>query len=108
MRELRRVVSSLLHRHAGPGPLTIGDVPEQERPDEALATKGWTDGGFESAIREAIDLGIGLREIGHAAAEMAIRLALERESGNLHRAALRLGVTDRALQMRRANRRISQ
>jgi transcriptional regulator with GAF, ATPase, and Fis domain len=108
VRELRRVVSSLLHRHAGPGPLTIGDVPEHERPDEALATKGWTDGGFESAIREAIDLGMGLREIGHAAAEMAIRLALETESGNLHRAALRLGVTDRALQMRRANRRTSQ
>ena len=39
------------------------------------------------------------------AAETAIRVALEQEDGNLHRAACRLGVTDRALQMRRANHR---
>ena len=32
----------------------------------------------------------------------AIRIALDSENGNLHRAATRLGVTDRALQMRRA------
>jgi hypothetical protein len=30
--------------------------------------------------------------------------AIELEQQNLHRAACRLGVTDRALQMRRANR----
>jgi hypothetical protein len=34
-------------------------------------------------------------------------MALEREHGNLHRAASRLGVTDRALQLRRANRSLT-
>jgi transcriptional regulator with PAS, ATPase and Fis domain len=38
-------------------------------------------------------------------AQSAIRAALEREQGSLHRAARRLGVTDRALQMRCASER---
>ena len=38
----------------------------------------------------------------NAAKDLAIRLAVAREDGNLQRAAKRLGVTDRALQIRRA------
>jgi transcriptional regulator with GAF, ATPase, and Fis domain len=105
VRDLRRVVASLHLRHAGPGPITIGDVPEEERPAAETADDDWRNAGFEGAIGHAIELGIGLKEIGHAASEMAIRLALEREQGNLHRAASRLGVTDRALQLRRAKPR---
>jgi len=45
---------------------------------------------------------MGLKEIGNAATEAAVRLALEQARGNVRRAAERLGVTDRALQMRRA------
>ena len=105
VRDLRRVVASLHLRHAGPGPITIGDVPEEERPGTETADVDWRQGGFEGAIGQAIELGIGLKEIGNAASEMAIKLALEREHGNLHRAASRLGVTDRALQLRRAKPR---
>ena len=36
---------------------------------------------------------------------LAIRIALEQEHDNVHRAALRLGLTDRAVQLRRANNR---
>ena len=60
---------------------------------------------FEAAIRHAVELGIGLKEIGQVAADLATEIALEQEGGNLQRAALRLGVTDRALQIRRASRR---
>jgi transcriptional regulator with GAF, ATPase, and Fis domain len=105
VRDLRRVVASLHLRHAGPGPITIGDVPEEERPATETIDLDWRQGGFEGAIGQAIELGIGLKEIGNAASEMAIKLALEREQGNLHRAASRLGVTDRALQLRRAKPR---
>jgi transcriptional regulator with GAF, ATPase, and Fis domain len=105
VRDLRRVVASLHLRHAGAGPITIGDVPEEERPAAEAADDDWRNAGFEGAISHAIELGIGLKEIGHAASEMAIKLALEREQGNLHRAASRLGVTDRALQLRRAKPR---
>ncbi|CAN7507275.1 sigma 54-interacting transcriptional regulator [Variovorax sp. LjRoot130] len=105
VRELRRVVSWLCHRHAGSGPITIGDVPEDERPLDTSPSRNGVQARFEAAAREAIDLGLGLKEIGQAATECAIQLAIEQERGNLHRAALRLGVTDRALQLRRAQQR---
>jgi len=46
-------------------------------------------------------LGAALKEIGRAAEDVAVRYATDEEDGNLHRAASRLGVTDRALQLRR-------
>jgi transcriptional regulator with GAF, ATPase, and Fis domain len=108
VRDLRRVVTRLHHRHAGPGPITIGDIPEDERPLHGISENCWLDEGFESAIRVAIHQSIGLREIGQAASETAIRVALDQEGGNVRRAAFRLGVTDRALQLRRANRRAAK
>lgn len=105
VRDLRRVVARLQHRHVGPGPITVGDVPEEERPQMDVSAHSWLDSGFEGAIRQAVSLGIGLKEIRDAAVAVAIRLAIEQADGNLHRAAGRLGVTDRALQYRRANGR---
>jgi hypothetical protein len=46
-----------------------------------------------------------MKDIGQRATELAVEMALECEGGNLQRAAARLGVTDRALQIRRASRR---
>ncbi|RZL87352.1 MAG: sigma-54-dependent Fis family transcriptional regulator [Variovorax sp.] len=105
VRELRRVVAWLCHRHAGGGPITIGDVPEAERPPDSTPSRDALQKHFEAAAREAFDLGLGLKEIGQAATQCAIQLAIEHEHGNLHRAAARLGVTDRALQLRRAQQR---
>jgi DNA-binding NtrC family response regulator len=105
VRELRRVVERLCHRHAGGGPITIGDVPEDERPLDTTPSHSTLQARFEVAAREAIGLGLGLKEIGQTATECAIQLAIEQERGNLHRAAVRLGVTDRALQLRRAQHR---
>lgn len=98
VRELRQTVARLWHRHCGPGPISIGDVPPDERP---ATTPPWPDAQFVAAIRQALDRGLGLGRIGQAAADVAIRLALEQEDGNNQRAALLLGVTDRALQLRR-------
>ncbi len=105
VRDLRQLVARLWHRHSGSGPLTVGDVPVPERPAATASARRWPDSGFEGAIRHAVDLGIGLKEIGQVAAELATQAALDCEAGNLQRAAARLGVTDRALQIRRANRR---
>ena len=104
-RDLRQVVMRLWQRHSGGGPITVGDVPESERPSCPDQHRGWPDRSFESAIRGAVEMGIGLKEIGQSAADVATRVALEQEGGNMQRAAKRLGVTDRALQIRRANRR---
>jgi transcriptional regulator with GAF, ATPase, and Fis domain len=103
VRELRQLVTRMGKRHVGNGRITVGDIP----PDELARADGlgcWPDAAFEAAVARALTLGIGLKEIARAATETAIRLALRNESGSLQRAARRLGVTDRALQIRRAQR----
>jgi transcriptional regulator with GAF, ATPase, and Fis domain len=105
VRDLRQLVARMGSRHVGPGPLTLGDIPDDERPAAGQAHPDWRNAAFEEPIRCALSVGAGLREISQAAADIAIRIAVEAESGNLQNAARRLGVTDRALQMRRAARR---
>jgi transcriptional regulator with GAF, ATPase, and Fis domain len=106
VRELKRVVERLCLRHAGGGPITIGDVPEDERPLDDTPTRTLLQARFDAVAREAVGLGLGLKEIGQLATDCAIQAALDEEHGNLHRAAARLAVTDRALQLRRAQQRL--
>ena len=90
-------------RHAGPGPITIGALLIDDRPGRAGTPEPWAEPGFLLALQRALDRGIALKEIGRAVTNAAIRMSLAQENGNLQRAARRLGVTDRALQMRRAH-----
>jgi transcriptional regulator with GAF, ATPase, and Fis domain len=104
VRDLRQLIARISSRHVGSGPITVGDIPEDERPTEAIQD-GWRNAEFERCIRHAVASGAGLKEISQAAADMAMRVVVHEENGNLQLAARRLGVTDRALQMRRAARR---
>ncbi len=104
VRDLRQLVGRIAHRHVGNGPITLGDVPEEERPGGDQAEVPASD-GFDGAVRLALSRGLGLKEIGNLAADTAVQIAVDEEGGNLQRAAERLGVTDRALQLRRAARR---
>lgn len=103
VRDLRRLVMRLHARHAGPGPITIGALPVDDRPDLGGTPEPWAEPGFLLALQRALDRGIQLKEIGRAVTNVAIRMSLDQENGNLQRAAKRLGVTDRALQIRRAH-----
>lgn len=105
VRELKQLVSRISHRHVGDGPVTVGDIPEDERPIGLDAAADWRGHRFEQVIRHALAAGVGLKELREAAVETAINIALDEEGGNLQRAARKLGVTDRALQMRRASNR---
>lgn len=114
VRELRQLVLRIMHRWPGVGPLTVGCVPEEEwlphcadgRAREEVAGGGAAgSGALERAVRRRLFDGMGLREIGRSAEDMAIRVAMDAEAGNLRRAARRLGVTDRALQLRRQQAR---
>jgi transcriptional regulator with GAF, ATPase, and Fis domain len=105
VRDLKQLVTRIVQRHVGPGPVTAGDIPEDERPGGDDEMKDWCDEGLENAIRQAIVSGVNLKEIERVAGELAERIVIVEEDGNLQRAAARLGVTDRTLQMRRAARR---
>ena len=105
VRDLKQLITRIVQHHVGPGVITVGDVPEDERPrcNDRLDTRN--EESMESAIRSAIAFGVSLKEIERTAGELAEKIVIEEEQGNLQRAAARLGVTDRALQMRRASRR---
>jgi transcriptional regulator with GAF, ATPase, and Fis domain len=104
VRDLRQLVHRIEARHVGSGPITAGDIPPDERPAAGAESAEWRDEAFEAAIRRAVTRGVPLREIGRAATEAAIDVALGLE-GSVQRAARQLKVTDRALQLRRAARR---
>jgi transcriptional regulator with GAF, ATPase, and Fis domain len=100
VRDLRQAVALLWHRHCGQGPITAGSIPPDER-QQPSGAGSWPDSAFDAAIQQALALGHGLSRISQAAADTAIRIVLEQEHGSNQRAAQRLGVTDRALQIRR-------
>lgn len=104
IRELRQVLARLTLRYCGGGEITIGQVPPEDRETFAGEDGPWADEGFSRAVRRAVLLGARLKDIGRMAEDVAIGIATESEAGNLQRAARRLGVTDRALQLRRAGK----
>jgi len=107
VRELRHLIQRITHRHVGSGPITAGDIPEEDRPPKGDLQRVWPDEQFDKTISDAILLGARLKEITQVTTETAIRIAVQSENGNLQRAARKLGVTDRALQLRRASGKIS-
>ena len=106
IRDLRLLIARITHRHVGSGPITLGDIPEDERPTLETANDTWRDTVFETAVRHALVGGARLKEIGDAATSTAVRIAVHEANGKLQVAANRLGVSDRALQLRRANGQI--
>jgi transcriptional regulator with GAF, ATPase, and Fis domain len=102
VRDLRQTVMRMAHRHAGPGPVTLGDVPEDEWPQSDAVPGRWPDAAMQSAVARAVELGMGLKEITQTVSDLAMQAALAREANNVQRAARRLGVTDRTVQLRRA------
>jgi len=105
VRELRQRVARLMHAYVGGGLLSAGHIPKDERrvPDDAHAD--WQGSALEGIVRRAIALGTGLKDIGRIVEDLAVRIAVGDAHGNLQRAAQMLGVTDRSLQLRRANQR---
>jgi len=100
VRELQQLARRTACRHVGAGPITIGDIPDDERP-RANEDTGQSP-PLDLAIRHALSCGVGLKDISRSAVSAAIRIAVADAAGNLQLAARRLGVTDRALQLRRA------
>lgn len=105
VRELRQLIARISCHHVGDGPITAGDIPEADRPSSSLDSIDWRDSYFERNIHRALISGANLKDITHAAEEAAERLALEEAEGNVARAAQKLGVNERTLQMHRAARR---
>jgi DNA-binding NtrC family response regulator len=108
VRDLRHLALRIAARHVGPGPITPGDVPDEDRPsDPAAAGDRAALGLLESAVQASLEAGRGYREIRDAAADAAVRVTVRQCGDDLQEAAKRLGVTDRMLQKWRADARAS-
>jgi transcriptional regulator with PAS, ATPase and Fis domain len=74
IRDLHQLCRQIKGRHTGNGTYTAGDIP-------APPTNGhagdWQTGPFEQGIHRALEAGAALKDITTAAAETAVRLALE-------------------------------
>jgi transcriptional regulator with GAF, ATPase, and Fis domain len=109
VRELRLLMARILSRHTGPGQISIGAIPQDDRPvcdaaDEQKSAHSY-HGLLSNAIQLALQMGSSLKEIGREAEAIAVQQVLQEEGGNLPRAAQRLQVTARALQIREARKR---
>jgi transcriptional regulator with GAF, ATPase, and Fis domain len=104
VRDLRHLIERIAYRHAGDGPITLGDVPEEERPLVPRQRSTFAVAElFERGARLSLLAGLGQKDIIRAAGDASVRIALDLEKGNVGRAAARLGITDRGLQKRRAS-----
>jgi transcriptional regulator with GAF, ATPase, and Fis domain len=107
VRDLKQLIARMCCRHVGPGPLTVGDIPEDERP-QGDPSGWWSDVALVAAVERAIEAGAPLRELKETVAELAVDAALATSDGNVALAARRLQVTERAVQMRRAARKVAE
>jgi transcriptional regulator with GAF, ATPase, and Fis domain len=111
VRELSQRVRACLLRHAGVGPLTLASLPEDEwsmgvKQDGATQGAGevgdaWSQTSLEALVRGALAAGVGLKELGRSVEACAVRVAME-DAPSLAAAASALGVTPRALHLRKA------
>ena len=102
LRELRHLAFAVAARHPGDGPVTPGDVPPRDRPSGSQA--GMARNSLKTGIRECLLSGLTLQELKAMVGELAVDIALDRAGGSARQAAAVLGVTDRAIQLRkRAN-----
>ena len=102
VRELRQLAYAVAARHAGPGVVSPGDVPPRYRPDDhAPPPVASSRRLLDRAVRAALAEGLTLAELKTLVGDVAVDTALEESDGSARRAAAMLGVTDRAVQLRR-------
>ncbi len=98
--DLLTLIRGISARHAGPGVVTVGSIPQDERFELTTVDQSWQRQDLERAIRLAIDAGASLKTIGEAARDTAVRIALSYEEGDVARAAKRLRATTRTIASR--------
>jgi transcriptional regulator with GAF, ATPase, and Fis domain len=123
LRDLRQLARRVAARHAGVGPITPGDLPAPDRPPAPPAPPApralsalpvprrvpdcdcASPTTLAESVRAMLRQGMTLKDLREQVADLAVTAALEQSGGNVRAAAAKLGVTDRALHLRRAQRR---
>ena len=107
VRELQQLVQRIVCQHVGKRPITLNDIPTADRPlhitrgEFNRKSPGQDSFDYESAIQTFLDNGLNLKEIRDLATQTAIELTIRKENGRINQAANRLGITSRAIQLRK-------
>ncbi len=101
LRELRQLAQAIAARHSGRGPITPGDVPPSERPARSPVRHEQARESLAQGVRHCLQVGITLPDLKSTVGDLAVDMALSDSGGNAHEAAALLGVTDRAIQLRK-------
>jgi DNA-binding NtrC family response regulator len=75
VRDLRSLVLRIVHRYLGTGFVTVGDIPDDERPAPEPPVADWCGHEFEESIRRGLARGAEPEDITAVAAGVAARLA---------------------------------
>ena len=98
--DLLALVWAISARHVGPDAVTVGAIPPDERRRVSSDDLRWQGDDLERVIRRAVDAGASLKEIGETSRDVAVRIALAREGGDVRNAARRLGAAIRTVASR--------
>jgi transcriptional regulator with PAS, ATPase and Fis domain len=79
VRDLKHLAARIAYRHVGAGPITVGSLPENERPEPAEEDATWHDSTFDASVRRALAQGVGLRVTDKA---LQMRRAASRQNGS--------------------------
>ncbi|UYZ64289.1 sigma-54-dependent transcriptional regulator [Hymenobacter weizhouensis] len=101
VRELQQLVNRIASKHQGEGPITLGDIPRSDWPATLGLVPAALGGELEAGVTHLLYQGLGLKEIKDQVTEIAKKVAIHHENGNLKLAAHRLGCSERILQMHR-------
>jgi transcriptional regulator with GAF, ATPase, and Fis domain len=101
VRELCQLIGRLTARHAGPGPITAGDVPPEERPRRHDTSP---DPAFQRTAEVALIHGLTAADAKERMRDAMIAMAIAEEAargrrGHLKRTAERLDLSVRTLQL---------
>lgn len=106
VRELQQLIQRIAYRHVGKGIITLADIPLIDRPHPIVAQEcaEIINDEYQNALQNILLRGLTLKEIRDLTTETAIELALKNEKGRVTQAALRLGITNRAIQLRKSKK----
>lgn len=106
IRQLRNVVSNMLMRYSGKGPITIGDLrgADFEMPGKENAHNWFETPAFLQALHQAIESGYDLRQIEEKIQSLATRITLQKV-GKSRDASRILGKSERWIQLQKSKER---
>lgn len=99
IRELKQVVNRLAMKFSGEGPITLGMLGKEELKFLNYGAPVGNEDSLYQGIHKSISTGINIKDLKELVSNIAIKIAIDKEDGNLQRAASLLGLTDRSLQL---------